>query len=63
MCIGASVYDALFSKRVYKPAFPHDHAVGIIREGRGSHFDPTVVDAFISICDEFELIAKQYADH
>jgi putative two-component system response regulator len=59
----ADVYDALISKRVYKPAFTHDHAVGIIREGRGAHFDPTVIDAFVAICDEFEQIAKQYADH
>ncbi|MBF0530335.1 MAG: two-component system response regulator, partial [Deltaproteobacteria bacterium] len=43
----ADVYDALISKRTYKPPFPHEKAVSIIAEGRGSHFDPDVVDAFL----------------
>jgi putative two-component system response regulator len=37
----ADVYDALISKRVYKPPMPHEKAVAIIREGRGTHFDRT----------------------
>src|SRR5690606_12028402 len=41
----ADVYDALISKRVYKPAYTHEQAVAIILEGRGTHFDPDVVDA------------------
>ncbi len=58
----ADVYDALVSRRVYKPAYSHDQAVTIIREGSGSHFDPMVVDAFLEIEDEFERIALRFAD-
>ncbi|MBN4065478.1 HD domain-containing protein, partial [Desulfocapsa sp. AH-315-G09] len=43
----ADVYDALISKRVYKEAFSHEKAVAIIIDGRGEHFDPELVDAFI----------------
>jgi len=49
----ADVYDALISKRVYKPAFSHDIARQIILEGKGSHFDPDIVDAFIAAESEF----------
>lgn len=58
----ADVYDALTSRRIYKPAFPHDKAVAIIREGRGSHFDPMVVEAFLDIEDEFRRIALTFTD-
>ena len=58
----ADVYDALISRRVYKPPFPREKAVGIIREGRGSHFDPEMVDAFLAIEADFHAIAEQYAD-
>ncbi|WP_343869447.1 two-component system response regulator [Caenispirillum bisanense] len=58
----ADVYDALISRRVYKPAFPHEKAVAIITEGRGSHFDPDIVDAFLRIADDFRAIAARYAD-
>ena len=58
----ADVYDALISQRVYKPALPHDRAVQIIFQGRGSHFDPDMVDAFIEIQHEFDAIAQRYKD-
>ena len=58
----ADVYDALISKRVYKPAFSHEEAVGIMREGRGSHFDPDVLDAFLQIEQDFRAIAYRYRD-
>jgi PAS domain S-box-containing protein len=58
----ADVYDALISRRVYKPAFPHDEAVAIIRAGRGTHFDPEIVDAFLAIEGGFRIIAERYAD-
>ena len=58
----ADVYDALISRRVYKPPFSQEKTVAIIREGRGSHFDPDMVDAFLAIADEFYAIACQYAD-
>ena len=44
----ADVYDALISRRVYKEGMPHEKAVAIIEEGRGTHFDPDLVDAFLS---------------
>jgi putative two-component system response regulator len=58
----ADVYDALISKRVYKPPFPHAKAVQIIQEGRGTHFDPDVVDAFLTLEDTFRNIALTFAD-
>ncbi|MCW8825221.1 MAG: two-component system response regulator [Gammaproteobacteria bacterium] len=58
----ADVYDALISPRVYKPAFPHEKAIAIIQEGRGTHFDPDMVDAFMQLADEFLAIALQFAD-
>jgi putative two-component system response regulator len=45
----ADVYDALVSERPYKKAFSHTEAVKIIREGRGSQFDPALVDVFIMV--------------
>ena len=58
----ADVYDALISVRVYKEAFPHEVAVEIIRDGRGSHFDPDMVDAFLALSEEFRNIAQRFAD-
>lgn len=58
----ADVYDALISKRIYKPAFSHDKAVSMIREGRGTHFDPDIVDAFLEIEVRFSEIAREFAD-
>lgn len=58
----ADVYDALISKRVYKPAFSHDKARELIVTDRGEHFDPDIVDAFLEIEEEFKAIAAQYPD-
>ena len=58
----ADVYDALISRRVYKDGMPHEKAVEIIVEGRGSHFDPDVADAFFVLSEEFRAIAAKYAD-
>ncbi|MBL7091403.1 two-component system response regulator [Acidovorax sp.] len=58
----ADVYDALISERVYKPSYSHEQAVKIIRDGRGSHFDPDMVDAFLALSEEFRRIAQQFAD-
>jgi putative two-component system response regulator len=58
----ADVFDALTSKRPYKEPFSVEKSLAIIREGRGSHFDPDVVDAFFSIQDEILTIKKQYGD-
>jgi putative two-component system response regulator len=58
----ADVYDALISRRVYKPPFPHEQAIEIITEGRGRHFDPDLVDALLDIQDQFRRIAQQFND-
>jgi len=59
----SDVYDALISKRVYKSAFTHDEAKKIILEGRGTHFDPDIVDAFIIREAEFIKIMREYRDN
>jgi putative two-component system response regulator len=48
----ADVYDALTSDRVYRPALPVHEALAIMREGRGKHFDPAVLDAFLEIVEQ-----------
>lgn len=58
----ADVYDALISKRVYKPAMTHHEAVALMQEGRGTHFDPDVLDAFMTIHDAFRQVADSYVD-
>ncbi len=58
----ADVYDALISKRVYKPAFTHDAAMQIINEGRGRHFDPDVLDAFVAIEAQCKAVAEQHTN-
>lgn len=58
----ADVYDALISRRVYKTGISHEKAVSIISEGKGTYFDPNMVEAFLELQDEFEAIAQQYAD-
>src|SRR5574343_283132 len=58
----ADVYDALISRRPYKNPFAHDKAVQMIIDGRGTHFDPDMVDAFIELQDEFLAISLRYAD-
>ena len=58
----ADVYDALISKRVYKPAFSHEQACATIVKGRGTHFDPDMVDAFVDLAEDFRAIAQRYPD-
>jgi putative two-component system response regulator len=58
----ADVFDALTSKRPYKEPFSVEKSLAIIREGKGSHFDPDVVDAFFAIQDEILMIKKRYGD-
>lgn len=58
----ADVYDALISRRVYKEGMSHQQAASIIAQGRGSHFDPDVVDAFFQIEQTFVAIAQRYLD-
>jgi methanogenic corrinoid protein MtbC1 len=47
----ADVFDALTSDRVYRKAFPVEEAVKILREQRGRHFDPVLLDAFMEVLE------------
>jgi len=47
------VYDALVSERPYKKPFSHEEAVSIISDSSGSHFDPVIVDVFLSVAEKF----------
>jgi len=58
----ADVYDALISRRVYKDAMSHEQASDIILAGKGSHFDPDIVDSFVLIQEDFRAIALQFSD-
>jgi putative two-component system response regulator len=49
----ADVYDALTSARPYKTPFTHEDAATVIREGRGTQFDPVLADLFASTSDQF----------
>jgi putative two-component system response regulator len=56
----ADVYDALISRRVYKPPLPHEEAKEIILADRGTHFDPDMTDAFARISESFRDIAMEF---
>jgi HD-GYP domain-containing protein (c-di-GMP phosphodiesterase class II) len=58
----ADVYDALISQRVYKEAFSHEYAREIIMKGRGNHFDPEIVDAFMELEKVFNKVAMEFRD-
>lgn len=56
----ADVYDALISKRSYKPPFGHENVVKIIQDERAKHFDPEIVDVFLELNEEFHKIALEF---
>ena len=58
----ADVFDALSSKRVYKPAYPLEKCFAILTEARGAQFDPQVVDAFFARRDEIVRVQIDCAD-
>ena len=58
----ADVFDALTSNRPYRAAMSVEEALQIIREGRGTHFDPEVVDAFLAAEAEIQSIMRRYED-
>jgi putative two-component system response regulator len=58
----ADVYDALISKRVYKNSMSHGKAMDIMIEGKGSHFDPVLIEAFIEVEPLFNQIAASNTD-
>ena len=58
----ADVFDALTTKRPYKEPFSLEKSFAIIREGRGNHFSPDVVDAFFDITEEILSIKERYQE-
>lgn len=57
------VFDAIFSNRVYRQAMPLEKALNILREERGQHFDPRLVDLFLENLPKFLAITERYQDH
>jgi putative two-component system response regulator len=55
----ADVYDALIIPKSYKKSYTHEEATEIITQGKGTHFDPVLVDLFISSADKFRTISRQ----
>lgn len=58
----ADVYDALRTVRPYKRSLSHEEAMEIITNGRGTHFDPIIVDILIEHEDEFRFISEKFKD-
>jgi len=58
----ADVYDAIRSERPYKKGMSHEQAVAILRESRGSHLDPQIVDIFLSFDEHVQHIRSQWDD-
>ncbi len=56
------VYDALTSNRIYRQAMSGDEVLDLMRKGRGTHFDPELLDIFLAHADRFALLAEAYAD-
>ncbi len=62
ICAIADVFDALTSTRVYKPAFPLEKAISILKEGREKHFCPDSLDVFLNSIDEVLEIKDEYQE-
>lgn len=58
----ADVFDSLIARRIYKPPLPIEKATATILAGRGTHFDPDIVDAFLAQERQFLAIAMRHAD-
>jgi putative two-component system response regulator len=55
----ADVYDALIAQRSYKKSYTHEEAAKIIVQGKGTHFDPVLVDMFIAEADKYQTISRR----
>ncbi|MDQ4132681.1 MAG: response regulator [Actinomycetota bacterium] len=62
ICAVADVFDAIVSRRVYKPALPLETALQMLSDGRGTQFDGDIVDILLERVDEVEAIQEQYPD-
>jgi putative two-component system response regulator len=56
----ADVFDALTTKRCYKPAFSMEQSLDIIKQGVGKHFDPRVTTAFLGSLDKILAVKAQF---
>ncbi len=62
ICAVGDVFDALTSERPYKKAWEDEHAIELLREGAGSHFDPACVEAFLTDWDGVLAIRERFKD-
>lgn len=62
ICALADVFDALSSRRSYKPPWPDEKIIAVIKEESGQHFDPDVVDCFLDIWDVISAIRAKYTE-
>jgi putative two-component system response regulator len=62
ICAVADVYDAITSERPYKPAFSNDEGLRVLHEGRGTHFDPRLIDVFVERLDEILHVQQRLRD-
>ena len=58
----ADVYDALSTSRPYKPAYSEEQSLSVLEEGRGGHFDPEILDAFLANIEGIHAIQREFAD-
>jgi putative two-component system response regulator len=58
----ADVFDALSTRRSYKPAFPRETCFSILEKGRGGHFDPRILDAFFAGQEQIVDIQIRFAE-
>ena len=58
----ADVFDALLAERPYKSAWTLEQALAYLHDGRGSHFDPQCVDAFMAVLDDVLAVCERYRD-
>ncbi|MCL4783641.1 MAG: CHASE2 domain-containing protein [Bryobacterales bacterium] len=54
------VYDALVSERIYKRALSHEEALDILRQSKGTHFDPVVVEAFVGVEQSIRRVNEEF---
>ena len=57
----ADVYDALASRRVYKEPYPHEDCIGMISGKAGTHFDPDIIEVWLTIENKFRDIARRFS--
>lgn len=62
ICAISDVFDALLSVRPYKPAWPLPQVIEALRRGRGVHFDPVLIDAFLDIMPELQDVRRRFND-